>query len=641
MKHRFIFLLVSIYVMIGSMGDVMAQTDMSTINPLDEAFFRSMIPNKDSIDDDALFYREKIIKRFSFHFNAVDWALTLPNVGIEFDFDKTAKNNRSILVFGKFNGNTKHTVKPKFVFNLAQVRLEFRKYWRTGKIGMGDRYHEEYKKMNLIKPDTLWRKVTVVNEFGEEEEIKEPYFTPEDSLIMNDYDGDPNRGRFSNMYENARRLISTRTMENSRNWRAYYIGAFAAWNKYSYCIGKKGEQGTIYSVGAAFGWSVPILAARYPKEGGLDLDLGLNVGLPIAKYEGYRYVYQENNSHYTHDGRHSLSDGWGINLKHVLQDIHISLVYRFRAISHKVSLALVDDYAKHIQAWEDRQKKVEAEKREIGELVSIRLDSIRKREAYDADSTSWADRQRRDYLVAMLEIYPDKQLQGQDSLDYIRLILGKDFDAYAREKAVNDREAKRVAELLQDSIDRETRRIEKQQRTDSITAAKQARRDSLAIQDSLYRIEKQRINDSIAVVKDSLAAIEAAEKAAKKAERDAERAAKEEAEQKEKAAQQAIKNAERRAKLAEQAEARKAKEAAEAIKNAAAKAIADSIEAVKKKERITQEADKEIDRIQREKERQAREAAEAAKKAAMKAQKESEKEAKAAAKAKASAKSSN
>lgn len=434
MKDRIIVVMVALCGLM-SVADIKAQ---GTVSPENEAFYKSLLPATDGTD---LQFKERFRHRFSFHVNAIDWMLTMPGLGVEFDLNKklvydsskkrTWKTNRTLLVFGKYNGNTKHTITPKYVYNVAGARIEFRKYWRTGKLGLNDTYHEDYRTMYLYKPDTLWREVEYEDEFGDTLVKREAYFSKEDSLRMargEEYEGDPNRSRLANRYENARRIISTRTISNARNWRAYYIGAFAGVDRYSWCYGKKGEQGTLVALGAAFGYSIPVMASR-PNGSGLDLDLGLNVGLPVVRYDGYKYVDNADYAFYARQGR-TQADGWTVSPKYALRDVHVSLVYRFRSISRKVSLAIVDDYQKRIDEWNERQDKITKEKLAMKEEFERGRDEAERARKQQESAAFWDDWQRREYLLAMKELYPDRELQGQDSLDYIRLVVEKDASEY-------------------------------------------------------------------------------------------------------------------------------------------------------------------------------------------------------------------
>ena len=600
MRYRFIILVAAVCGLM-SVTDIKAQV---TISPEDEAFFKSLFPQKEGDNWADTYYQDKFKNRLSFHANVVDWVLTMPSAGIEFDlnnkfvFDehkkRTWKTNRTLLLFGKYNGHTKHTVAPKFVFDVAAVRLEFRKYWRTGKVGLNNNYHEDYRTMDLHKPDTLWRKVKTTDEFGDTIVKREAYYSSKDSARINEgkeFEGDPNRGRFSNMYENARRLASTRTIENARNWRAYYLGAFAGWDKYSWCLSKKGEQGTLLSVGATFGWSVPLLAT-HDKDYGLDLDLGLNVGVPAAKYEGYKYVDVDNNAYYVHDGR-SKNDGWTINPKYILRDIHVALVYRFRSISRKVSLAIVDDYQKRIDAWNERQRKMSEEKRLIEEEWQRRLEEQKRTDKHNTDSLSWYNWQRKEYLVAMKELYPDRPWQTrQDSIDYIRLVLGIDTVDYVRVKAREDRLKKMQEDMLRDSLDWIKRVAER----DSLGKAKieqrkqkRAERDSLDKRNAFMKDSIAHVKDSLDQIRrDSIGAVRDSAQKVKDAARDSIQAIK----NAQRDSLQKIRDDERRARLAEKKALQDERDAEEAKRKAEQKLRQDSIDAERRKQRIEQEMER-------------------------------------------------
>lgn len=515
-------------------------------------------------------------KRLSLHTNVVDWVLTVPNVGLEIDLNNTKLNNRSLLVFGKFNGQMKHDVAPKFIMNMGGVRLEYRKYWRTGRES-NEFTHYEYVMLNLHKPDTLYREVLKTDEYDSTYYVWEPYFSKKDSAHMAEYDGDRYRNSMYSYYHNARRFISTRTITDPRNWRAYYIGLFGAFDKYAFCIGKKGEQGTRLAAGATFGWSIPINSGKIGHEGGLDLDLGLNVGAPFAKYE--RFKYNDDNyeycgfAYYEKDNA-KTRDKWSFDPRFILQDIHLSLVYRFRSIGNKVDLDLVDRYREQeIDKYKDKKVELENAVQEMLALQTAERDSLRAVERFQNDSASWADKLKKEWLETMLEFGDSTQFHGVDSLDYIRLILGRDTTEYQRVVQAQKKEAARIAKEQADS----TLRANKIAARDSARNAKMiadsiardsilARRDSIKhATDSLKR-EKLALDsiarDSMKLVRDSVANAKKVQKAAKdaadKARRDSIQAAKDsiwdakeavrEAERKAREAEEWIKNAPQRAK---------------------------------------------------------------------------------------------
>lgn len=380
-------------------------------------------------------HSDRFGKRFSIGVNMLGWTLTVPNLMVEFDLNKTKLNNRSLVLNVRYNPKmTNHTVTPRFVFDDTGVSFQFRKYWRTGKKD-NEGYNAQYQKLNLERPDTLYRNVIIKDDLGRSKTIRQAYFTPEDSVKAMNYTGDASRSVLYNRYHNLRRTLSGRMIRNARNWRAYYLGAYASFDKYDWCYGKKGEKGQLISIGATAGWSVPLLASAYPHQGGLDLDLGLNVGLPIAKYDGYRYAdrtyadgaWSKQAAHYEPVPSRN-SNGWAITPKYILQDIHVSLIYRFRSVASKVDLDLVGQYdMKEIQKFRDKAFAASSRQDSMKRAYEAYLDSVARRQAVIDDSTNWANYQIQRRLEAKLRINPDTtQLTPEELEQYKRIILKLD-----------------------------------------------------------------------------------------------------------------------------------------------------------------------------------------------------------------------
>ena len=68
--------------------------------------------------------------RIAIRTNVVDWVLTTPNVAFDYDVVSTPYKKNSIGVGLKYNWNTSHTYIPKQVYNLFDLRLDYRFYWR-------------------------------------------------------------------------------------------------------------------------------------------------------------------------------------------------------------------------------------------------------------------------------------------------------------------------------------------------------------------------------------------------------------------------------------------------------------------------------------------------------------------------------
>ena len=91
-------------------GHVVAKVSVLDTIPEDaKALFNSYV-RKPDVKADSIFKKytqDKFIKRISFHTNAVDWAMLIPNLGLEVDIKDTPRNNYSVALFGKFNGRSK------------------------------------------------------------------------------------------------------------------------------------------------------------------------------------------------------------------------------------------------------------------------------------------------------------------------------------------------------------------------------------------------------------------------------------------------------------------------------------------------------------------------------------------------------
>ena len=136
--------------------------------------------------------------RWSFRTNALEWLLTIPNFGVEYDLSGSVFNRMTIGLNARYNWNTAHNYAPPMVFNVFEVRPEFRYYWRTDdKLAVGNWVREK-----LLKDDAR------------------------------------------------------------HTWRAYYIGAYINAGTYSFKLGKEGRQGQMYGLGVSMGYSLPLYQYR-------------------------------------------------------------------------------------------------------------------------------------------------------------------------------------------------------------------------------------------------------------------------------------------------------------------------------------------------------------------------------------------
>lgn len=70
------------------------------------------------------------IDRWSFRANALELLCTVPNFNVEFDVSSSPYNRWSLGLTAKYNWDTWHSVPPALVFNMFEIRPEFRKWFR-------------------------------------------------------------------------------------------------------------------------------------------------------------------------------------------------------------------------------------------------------------------------------------------------------------------------------------------------------------------------------------------------------------------------------------------------------------------------------------------------------------------------------
>lgn len=71
--------------------------------------------------------------RWSFRINALELLCTVPNISVEFDLSSSPYSRSTISIGVKYNWNTWHTLPPKLVFNMLEIRPEYRWWFRIKK----------------------------------------------------------------------------------------------------------------------------------------------------------------------------------------------------------------------------------------------------------------------------------------------------------------------------------------------------------------------------------------------------------------------------------------------------------------------------------------------------------------------------
>ena len=366
---------------------------------------------------------------FSFHTNALDWLLTTPNVGVEFDLGRTSRTHYSILLKGRYNWNTHHTTPPRWIYNIGAVSVEARKYWRTGGKWEGHRFRPFSRYTTL-------------------DSLKESYSVGRDTTVSWP------RWGFAMLRRN---VISGRTFSSPRMWRAYYVGVYAGYEKFTCAWDGKGYQGDSYNFGLSGGWSIPL----YFFKGGhsIDLDLGLSVGAKMMAYD--KFGYEEETGCYVFEGKES---------RHFLpypmvQEISVGLVFRLHSIKDKVLGG-----AERYERWEDSVYLPRRHRRE------------KKRER------NWI---LRDSTFKVREIERDLEEQKRDSLRNDRAVA----DSLAHALKSLKKEQRKQEEMRNDSLERqkgEAKREAKAARRKAKAEAKALKKKRKEEERQKERLERQR-----------------------------------------------------------------------------------------------------------------------------------------------------
>ena len=170
-------------------------------------------------------------ERISLHTNAVDWALLIPNIGVEYDIRSTNWNRWAVGMSAKTKWRTNSRFKQRLFYNVSEVRFEFRNYWRTRQID--------------------GREVTKHTSFID-------------------------------------KLFSCRRTVVKHPHTTYYRGVYASAGDYSFLVDRRGRQGKFVSGGVTYGAMYPMYV--FKSGNSLDLDLGISVGLVATNMEKFRLV---------------------------------------------------------------------------------------------------------------------------------------------------------------------------------------------------------------------------------------------------------------------------------------------------------------------------------------------------------------
>ena len=215
--------------------------------------------------------------RVALHANAVDWLLQTPAIGMEYSFIQNDYNKISFLLHAKYNPNSSTKFKPGYIYNIIGVRPEVRWYFRTRE------YFDTERQLNEL--ESFWRRL-----------LTRPY-----SLFAKD---------------------------NPRRHRAYYIGPYVSFDKYTIKLGSTGYQGHSFGFGATVGYSIPLY--QYKDGSAIDFELGFSAGFAFATHDKFRY--DTDGACYAYEGNR----GMGIVPFPVVSDVRVAFVYRLNSIRNQI-----------------------------------------------------------------------------------------------------------------------------------------------------------------------------------------------------------------------------------------------------------------------------------------------------------------
>ena len=463
--------------------------------------------------------------RISLRTNGVDWMMLLANFGVEFDLGKYNWSRNAIGLNVRANWNTKHTYNPGVVYNLFEVRGEFRNYWRT-------------------------RKTT--NDLG------------------------PHR----HTYE---KILSGRRRRPKHPRTTWYRGGYLAYDDYSFLFGKEGIQGQAYTLGFQYGVIRPLYI--FPSGKSVDLDFGFSAGFALTNYEKYSHDSQTS-SYYVTEEKSGLKivpfpilTEARVGLVYRVGKANIYTKYRWRYdvdLKYQEKVLAELDYRAELRKRDMEYLKIyRFYQNKYDSLLIINMrnhESIIDQKLADTrDMKRKADKAREEQARKIQE-----QAREQQRLERIKAAEEKAMEKQMAEenRKYENEKRKRMNEAYaeQRKYDAEQKALQKERDAQQAAKEKQRQAEKKEWQRYLEKQEKEqqkkreqqlkKQNQTLNGGVDADAQAEAA-----KAEREAKKRAQEEAKAKAKAEKEAAKEAARAEKEAKKRAEAEAKAAAKAAKN--------------------------------------------------------------------------
>lgn len=395
------------------------------------------------VDDTMHVIYAKQADRLAVRTNPVTWVLQCPNIGFEYAVRPENWNRWTVglNVMGRWKGS--NTFNPATVFNLNEIRFDFKNYWRE-RFVRGEGAH-------ALDGNT------------------DPHKKWIDKLFSL---------RRKNLYNEADPKHTYPYLKHPAI--VFYRGIYGSFDKFSVKFGKTGYQGTAVSIGGTYG--IIRTLHEYEKAGRLDMELGLSAGfifLPSCQ----EYTLNRITNSYVREGEKyskfipfPMVTDLRLGFVYHFGKMPLTQQYRWRYDADSAFHVLVDSLAADRQAkWEQKQ---------IDKSYAIYIKPVKTIIA-DARKTlnSWPD---------SLYSYPRMVLERaieqavRDSSEILPPV-------YVNKGIVYDKDADLKIEIIKQELDyyreRATSYVAKEERIRYVA-------------DSIYRDSVQRvINDSISVMK--------------------------------------------------------------------------------------------------------------------------------------------
>ncbi len=207
-----------------------------------------------------------LVQRTTLRTNVFNWLIGIPNIGVEFDINNKNWNRWSVGAEVKYRPAGKNTYAQPVVYNYFEARLEGRTYWR-------------------------------------ERQVQASGYL----------------GRHKHWLD---KIFSCRVKNPSHPKTVFYRGGYVSYSNYSllFLANAAGRQGQ--AIQAGFTWGFVNQLYQFRDNTSLDFELGISAGPAVVKYN--EFTYDEDNACYPA----GKSVNWKPELYPVINDVHVSLVYR-------------------------------------------------------------------------------------------------------------------------------------------------------------------------------------------------------------------------------------------------------------------------------------------------------------------------